>query len=66
MFKKKAVGKQVTVSTELPPMDDEGQLILVHNTILQTRERILRNTTIKEYLVLWKGIPNENSTWENE
>ena len=34
---KKVVGKHVTDSTELPPFDDEGKLILVPNKILQTR-----------------------------
>ena len=31
---KKAIGKQVTVSAELPPLDDEGKLILVPGKIL--------------------------------
>ena len=34
--------------------------------MLHTIERKLRNKTSKDYLVLWKGIPGEDSTWENE
>ena len=30
------------------------------------RERKSRNITIKEYLVQWKGFPNEDATWEGE
>ena len=63
---KKEVGKQVIVSSKIPPMDDEGKLILVLDKILQTKERRIRNKTIQEYLVLWKGLPSEDSTWENE
>ena len=63
---KKVVGKPVIVSVEIPPMDDEGKRILVSKKILQTIEIRLRNRTIKDYLVLWKGIPSQDSTWENE
>ena len=36
---KKALGQQVTVINELPPMDDEGHLILQSEAIIDTRER---------------------------
>ena len=47
-------------------MDDEGQLTLVLENILKTRERRLRSRTIKEYLVQWKDLPSEDATWEEE
>ena len=50
----------------LPPLDDEGQLTLVSEKILKTRERRLRRITIKEYLVQWKDLPSEHATWEEE
>ena len=59
----KAVGQHVTVSTEFPPLDDEGKLILVPDKIFQTKERKLISRTIKDYLVLWIGIPDEDATW---
>ena len=34
-YLKKAVGQQVTTSSELPPLDEEGQLVLVPEEILQ-------------------------------
>ena len=63
---KKAVGQQIVVSEELPPLDDEGHLVLVPEKVLMGRERKLRNRTIKEYLIHWKGLPNEDATCEGE
>jgi len=63
---KKAVGQQVTTSSELPPLDEEGQLILIPEEILQVRERKLRNRVIQVYLVSWKELPMEDATWEGE
>ena len=34
-----------------PPLDDEGQLILISERILEVRERKLRNKIFKDYLV---------------
>ena len=50
-YMKKAVGQQIVVSEELPPLDDEGHLVLVPDKVLMGRERKLRNKTIKEYLI---------------
>eukprot|EP00253_Pinus_taeda_P017969 PITA_17969 len=43
---KKALGKQVTMTDELPPMDDEGHLVLYSEAIIDTRERQLRSRTV--------------------
>ena len=32
---KKAVGQQIVTSSELPPLDDEGQLVLIPEHILE-------------------------------
>ena len=48
---KKTLGQHIASSTELPPLDDEGLLILILERIIQTRERKLRNRIIREYLV---------------
>ena len=63
---KKVVGQQVVVSEEIPPLDDEGHLVLVPEKVLMSRENKLRNRTVKEYLIQWKGLPSEYSTWEGE
>jgi hypothetical protein len=63
---KKALGQHVVPSAVLPPLDDEGKLILVPESILDYRERQLRRRTIREYLVKWKDLPVEDATWEDE
>ncbi|XP_059067504.1 uncharacterized protein LOC131858320 [Cryptomeria japonica] len=63
---KKALGHNVIVSLDLPPLDEEGELVLVPEAILDVRERLLRRRTIREYLVKWKDLPVEDATWENE
>lgn len=62
---KKALGKHVIVETELPPLDDEGHLVLTPEFILETWERRLRNKMIKDHLVKWKDLPKEDATWES-
>ena len=52
----------MTTSTELPPLDGEGQLILAIEEILWVKERRLRNKVIREYLVKWKELPIEDAT----
>lgn len=48
----------------MPPLDDEGKLILEPETVLDVREKRLRNKVIPEYLVKWKNLPAEDATWE--
>ena len=45
---KKTLGQHIAPSTVLPPLDDEGLLILIPERIIQTRERKLRNRVIRE------------------
>ena len=63
---KKALGQHIVTSEIIPPLDNEGQLTLVPEKILKTRERRLRSRTIKEYLVQWKDLPSEDTTREEE
>ena len=63
---KKTLGQHIAPSTELPPLDDEGLLILIPEQIIQTRERKLKNRVIREYLVQWKELLPEDATWEGE
>jgi hypothetical protein len=40
---KKTLGEQITTSAELPPLDEEGQLVLVPEEVLEVREKKLWN-----------------------
>jgi len=51
---------------ELPPMDDEGHLVLQSEAIIDSRERQLLSRTVREFLVRWKNFPDEDATWESE
>jgi hypothetical protein len=63
---KKAVGKFISTSEELPPLDEEGQLELVPEEVLEFWERKMRSRVIKEWLIRWRGLLVEDATWENE
>eukprot|EP00253_Pinus_taeda_P028729 PITA_28729 len=63
---KKALGQRVTVTDELPPMDDEGHLVLQPEAINDTGERQLWSRTVQEFLVRWKNLSDEDATWESE
>jgi hypothetical protein len=56
------LGHQVTASTDLPPLDEEGQLVLSLERIVDVREQRLRSRVIREYLVVWRGFSAEDAT----
>jgi hypothetical protein len=63
---KRALVQHVVANKELPPVDEEGRLILILEEVLDVREKQLRNRDIKEYLIKWKILPIEDATWESE
>jgi len=63
---KKVLGQQQKAQTILPIMDNEGRIVLEPEAILATRERRLRSRIIKEYLIKWKNLPEEDAAWESE
>ena len=63
---KKAPGQHVRPIEALPPMDEEGQLVLIPEEVLEVQEKRLSNRSIKEYLIRWKDLPIEDSTWDQE
>ncbi|XP_059070624.1 uncharacterized protein LOC131860257 [Cryptomeria japonica] len=62
---KKELGQQIVTSPELPPLDEEGKLTLELEGIADWREKKLRNKTIREYLIKWKGLPLDDASWED-
>lgn len=63
---KKALRHNVVFSSELPPLAEEGKLILILEAIIDFIERALQRRTTREYLVKWKNFPIENATWESK
>ena len=63
---KKVIGDKLPVQTILPELDEEGKIILEPEAVIETRTRQLRNRSISEYLIKWKNLSIEDSTWEDE
>ena len=47
-------------------LDDEGRIVFEPEYIITTRERRLRARVIKEYIIKWKNLPEEDATWKSE
>ena len=63
---KKVIGDKIPIQTIFPKFDGEGKITLELEVITETRIRQLRNRSISEYLIKWKNLPAEYSTWEDE
>ena len=62
----KVIGNKIPVQTILLELDEEGKIILEHEAITDTRVGQLRNRSISEYLIKWRKLPVEDSSWEHE
>ena len=62
----KVVGENRPVQTIVTELDEEGKIILEPEAVMETRNQQLRNRSISEYLIKWKNLPTEDSTWEDE
>ena len=47
-------------------LDEEGKIILEPRVVTETRTQQLQNQSILEYLIKWKKLPIEDSTWEDK
>jgi hypothetical protein len=62
----KVIGNKIPVQTILQELGEEGKIILEPEAITDTRIHQLRNRSISEYLIKWRKLPAEDSTWEDE
>jgi hypothetical protein len=63
---KKVIGDKIPVQNLFRELDKEGKIILDLEAITDTRIFQLRNRSISEYLIKWRKLPAEDSTWEDE
>jgi hypothetical protein len=47
-------------------LDEEGIIILDPEAIIATREKRLCSRVIKEFLIKWKNLSEEDAAWESE
>ena len=63
---KNVIGDKLPVQTILLELDEEGKIIMEPEAVTETRTQQLRNRSISEYLIKWKNLSVEDSTWEDE
>ena len=61
----KVIGGKIPIQTIFPDLDEEGKFILEPKKIFKRRTKQLQNRVITEYLIKWKNLPVEDSTWES-
>ena len=62
---KRQVGEPNTSSTELPPINDDGEIVMEPEAILDTRWVRKGSSFVEENLVQWKKLSKEDATWES-
>ena len=63
---KNVIGDKLPVQSILSDVDEEGKIILEPEAIMEKRTRQLQNRSISKYLIKWRNLPSEDSTWEDE
>ena len=54
------------IQTILPDLDEEEKVILEPENILEIKTNSLLNRVIIEYLMKWKNLPVEDSTYKDD
>jgi len=63
---KKVIDDKLLLQTVFPELDEEGKIIFELEAAMETINRQPHNRLISEYLIKWKNLPTEDSTWEDE
>jgi hypothetical protein len=56
------LGKHQTTQTTFPTLDGEWKVILELEAIIATKENKLHSWVIKEYLIKWKNLLEEDAS----
>ena len=62
----KVIGDKIPIQTILLELHEEVKVILELEKITETRKKQLQTRSITEYLMKWKNLLVEDSTWEDE
>ncbi|XP_012847898.1 PREDICTED: uncharacterized protein LOC105967845 [Erythranthe guttata] len=62
---KKHVGSRDQIVADIPPMTDNGELLLVPLKVLDRRMVKRNNIAVGQMLVQWAHLPMEEATWED-
>ena len=62
---KKILGDSNPTTVALPPIADDGEILIQPEAILNTRWIEKGSRFVEENLVKWKQLPNDDATWEN-
>jgi hypothetical protein len=62
----KVINDKIPVQTIYLEIGEKGKIILEPEVVIKTRIHQLRNRSISKYLIKWKNLPAEDSTWEDE
>jgi len=58
--------QKIPIQTIFLELEEEGEIILEPRVVIETRTQHLRNRSISEYLINWKNLPTEYSTWKDK
>jgi len=58
--------QKIPVQTIFLELEKAGKIIWKTEAVTELRNRQLRNRSISEYLIKWKNLPAEDSTWKDD
>lgn len=59
------MGDFLSTSTEVPPVTDDGLVILEPEAVIDTRWLKRGGKMLEQSLVRWKNLPIEDATWDD-
>ena len=63
---KKKLGSTTHIQTKFPMLDNKGKIVLQQKCISEIKTTTLHSIWVKEYLIKWTSLPNDEATGENE